>query len=59
MPERIRRTGPIDDPVGLIDLMPTLLELGGLEPEPQAQGDSFVMLLLAYGIILWFAWLNG
>lgn len=34
-------TGPIDDPVGLIDLMPTLLELAGLEPEASAQGESF------------------
>ena len=30
-----------DVPVGMIDLMPTLLDLAGLEREPQAQGQSW------------------
>ncbi len=38
-------TGRVERPVGLIDLMPTLLDLIGLEPEPQAQGESFAPLL--------------
>lgn len=45
LPERLREgTGRIDEPVGLIDLMPTLLDLAGVEPEPQAHGESFVPL---------------
>lgn len=40
-----RVSGPIDDLVGLIDLMPTLLEIAGLEPEPAAEGRSFAPLL--------------
>jgi arylsulfatase A-like enzyme len=47
LPEAIRfQVGAIAEPVGLIDLLPTLVELGGLDAEPQAQGDSFVPLLL-------------
>lgn len=37
--------GTIDTPVGLIDLMPSLLDLAGLAIEPGAQGRSFVPLL--------------
>ncbi len=46
LPERLRgRTGPVATPAGLIDLLPTLLELAGLEPEPAAQGRSLAPLL--------------
>ncbi len=38
-------TGRVERPVGLIDVMPTLLELAGLEPQPGAQGESIVPLL--------------
>ncbi len=36
----------VDTPVGLIDLMPTLLELTSLPPAPQVQGRSLVPLML-------------
>jgi len=46
LPESMRsETGRVDTPVGLIDVMPTLLELAGADPEPQAQGDSFAFAL--------------
>jgi len=35
----------VDAPVGLIDVMPTLLELASLPPVPQAQGRSLVPLM--------------
>ncbi|MCP4655552.1 MAG: sulfatase-like hydrolase/transferase [bacterium] len=35
----------VDDRVQLVDLMPTLLELYGIEPPPGIQGRSFVRLL--------------
>ena len=37
----------VDAPVGLIDVMPTLLDLAGLAPEPTAQGRTLVPLLEA------------
>ena len=41
LPEGLRGAPQqIDRPIGLIDLMPTLLDLAGLEPEPQGQGLS-------------------
>jgi arylsulfatase A-like enzyme len=35
----------VDTPVGLIDVMPTLLELTSLPPAPQVQGRSLVSLM--------------
>lgn len=35
----------VDSPVGLIDVMPTLLELASLPPAPRAQGRSTVPLM--------------
>ena len=46
LPARLR--GPVTSsevPVGLIDVMPTLLDLAGLEREPQAQGQSLAPLI--------------
>ncbi|MEM9382420.1 MAG: sulfatase [Planctomycetota bacterium] len=40
-----RRGTRIDDPVGLIDVAPTLLDLAGLPPLPHAAGRSLVPLL--------------
>lgn len=37
--------GSVDEPVGLIDVMPTLLDLAGLDSEPRAQGRSLVPLM--------------
>lgn len=46
LPARLRKSvGSVESPVGLIDLMPTLLDLAGLEPVPGAQGRSFAPLL--------------
>lgn len=50
LPEPMRRvTGPISTPVGLVDLMPTLLEIAGLPPEPTVEGRSFASLLAGRG----------
>ena len=41
LPEAMRtEVRTVEAPVGLIDLMPTLLDLAGLDPEPQALGES-------------------
>jgi arylsulfatase A-like enzyme len=46
LPSRVSAlTGRIERPVGLIDLMPTLLDIAGLEPQPGAQGESIAPLL--------------
>ncbi len=46
LPQPLRRvTGSIDSPVGLVDVMPTLLELAGAEPVPGVQGESLAPLL--------------
>ncbi len=46
LPEPLRRvTGSIDAPVGLVDVMPSLLDLAGADPVPGVQGESFVPLL--------------
>src|SRR6185503_13967648 len=39
----------VDEQVGLIDLAPTLLDLVGLPPLPDAQGHSFARLLTGRG----------
>lgn len=41
----IASVAEVDSPVGLIDVMPTLLELASLPPAPQAQGRSLVPLM--------------
>ncbi len=47
LPESRRTPIPkVDAPAGLVDLMPTLLELANLPPVPQAQGQSLVPLML-------------
>lgn len=43
---RGRQARTVDATVGAIDLMPTLLDLAGLEPPPAIQGRSLVPLLL-------------
>ena len=46
LPEKLRRwTGTVDQPVGLIDLMPTLLDLAGIEPPAGVQGRSLRAML--------------
>ena len=45
LPERLRQgTGTVDQPVGLVDVMPTLLEIASIEPPPGLQGQSLVPL---------------
>jgi arylsulfatase A-like enzyme len=45
-PGRIAPGRVVEEPVGLMDLMPTLLELAGAEPPDGLQGRSFASLLL-------------
>jgi len=46
LPEQMRTwTGKVNQPVGLIDLMPTLLDLAGIEPPTGIQGRSLRPLL--------------
>jgi arylsulfatase A-like enzyme len=46
LPRRLRTvTGPLEQPVGLIDLLPTLLEQAGLTVPPDLEGRSAVPLL--------------
>jgi arylsulfatase A-like enzyme len=46
LPAKLRRwTGTVGQPVGLIDFMPTLLDLAGIEPPPGIQGRSLRSLL--------------
>jgi arylsulfatase A len=48
-PGRVPRGLKIDDPVGLIDVMPTVLEMAGLPVPREAQGRSLRPLLTAGG----------
>ena len=46
LPERMRgQARTVDKTVGLIDVLPTLLDLAGLESEPQARGRSLRPLI--------------
>jgi arylsulfatase A-like enzyme len=46
-PARLATGRVVDDVVQSIDVMPTLLELSGIQPPPGVQGQSFVPLLVA------------
>ena len=48
-PGRVARGASVDEPVQLIDLMPTLLELSGLRVPEAAQGQSLRPLLAGAG----------
>jgi arylsulfatase A-like enzyme len=48
-PRGIRQGARVDQPVSLLDVYPTLVELAGLEPAPGLQGQSLVPLLRGDG----------
>lgn len=50
LPSRLRpEKRSVDAPVGLIDVLPTLLDLSGLEAEPQSEGGSLVPVMRGVG----------
>ncbi len=44
-PARLRKGVTVEEPVGLIDVAPTLLELAGIEPTPAMVGRSLLPLM--------------
>ena len=48
-PGRVPKGRKVEEPVGLIDVMPTVLEMAGLPLPKAAQGQSFLSLLAAGG----------